>query len=113
MTTTVKIDDPEDVINALQARIKQLEDQMSYERRQQLDGPPGVIVDTLKHLRIYGVILIHVGGDNLADVRKLPGNSPAMREALDQAWPLAAAPLSDDVKDAFRTAANYGLDRWF
>jgi hypothetical protein len=112
MSQIIEIEDPQGVISALQARIEQLEGQAERDRQWHADSLPGAVRDTLKHLRAHGVILLYLGSDDPAEVRNRVSNYPASREALDQAWPLATAPVANEVKDALRTAANNGMDRW-
>lgn len=112
MTTTVQLDDPQGVINSLQARITLLERQLESERRRQLDGLPDAIRHTLKVMRRHGMIFLYLGDRTLTEVSEQVANYPAMYAALDQAWSLASAPVPEDVKTALRTAANYGADRW-
>lgn len=113
MATTVQLDDPQGIINSLQERIKQLEGELARERQHPLDILPGAITDTLKYVRgHYGVILLHVGREELTKVRQW-AERPAERAALDQAWNLASAPLSDEIKAALRLAADYGDNRWY
>ena len=51
----------------------------------------------MKHLRGQGVILLHLGSDDLADVRDRLTMYPVSRGALDEAWPLATAPYQTIV----------------
>lgn len=113
MRTTLMIEDPQGLINTLQTRVTQLEAQVERERARQAHDLPGEVKEVLKSLRRHGVILLHIGAAELKDVRAEVEANPVLREALDQAWPLANAPVSDEVKNAFQVAANNGMDRWF
>jgi len=112
MTTTVQIDDPQGVINSLQARIVQLEGQIQYLRQSEVEGHATAVHAVLKSLRAHGVILLHLGVEDISKARERTEQYPLERVAMDQVWPLASAPVSADVKTALQKAANYGMNRW-
>lgn len=107
----ISIDNPGAVINALQGRIEQLESQLKAERESQLRRLPSAVEDTIKRLRLHGVILLQLG---LTDdtLRREQGENAALGAALGQSWLLDHAPVSAEVKEAIRTAANHGMSRW-
>jgi len=113
MSATVTIEDPQGLINTLQTRVKQLEGQVENERDRQTQSLPGEVRQVLKLLRLHGVILLHVGASEFKGVRAELEENPVVRDALDQTWSLANAPVPEEVKNAFRVAANNGMDRWF
>lgn len=113
MATTVQLDDPQGVINSLQARVAQLEQQIKYEREKHPGSRAEAVHEVLKSIRAHGVILLHLGVDDVTKVREQVARYPLDRVAMDHVWPLASAPVSQGVKDALQNAANYGMDRWY
>lgn len=112
MTEIIEIADPQGVINSLQARIAQLERALEHERQRELAIGCEAIHGTLKSVRKHGVILLHLGLEDLNRVREHVVKYPFDRVTMEHAWPLASAPVPPDVKTALREAANYGMDRW-
>lgn len=107
----ISIDNPGAVINTMQVRIEQLESQLKAERESQLRRLPGAVEDTIKRLRLHGVILLQLGPTDDTLLREQAENA-ALSAALGQSWMLDHAPVSAEVKDAVRTAANNGMSRW-
>lgn len=114
MPTTIELDDPQGVINSLQSRIAELEHQVVSERARGAVLFPAAIEDVVKHLRLHSVILLHVGESefNNNKRRDVLSISPALHLAIDQVWQLHRAPLTLQVKDQIRIAANNGVNRW-
>lgn len=110
MNAIVNIEDPSGVINTLQGRVKQLEAQLEQERSNQPQRVANALRDALKHFRLHGLILLDLGA---CDFKKEYVENQILREAVDQAWPLANAPVAEEVKTAIRVAANNGMNRWF
>lgn len=110
MNAIVNIEDPSGVINTLQARVKQLEAQLEQDRSSQPQRIANAVGDALKHFRLHGLILLDLGA---CDFKKAHVEDSVLREALDQAWPLANAPVAEEVKTAIRVASNNGMNRWF
>jgi hypothetical protein len=109
MNAIVNIEDPSGVINTLQARVKQLEAQLEQERANQPQRLASAVGDALKHFRLHGLILLDLGA---CDFKKVDVENRVLREAVDQAWPLANAPVAGEVKTAIRVAADNGMNRW-
>lgn len=94
-------------IEQLTTRVTQLEAELRKERQFRRDDTSAVI----NTLRAHGVVLIHLGDGS---TERLAGNIrlEAARNALDMAWNLDSAPLSDVVKSQIRAAASGGMTRW-
>jgi hypothetical protein len=108
---SVSIENPGAVINSLQRRIEQLEAQLSAAREYNAQAVPSVVGDAIKRLRLHGVILLQLGSTNAPMERELNENA-LLDAAYRQVWMLDRAPVAQDVKEAIRTAANNGMDRW-
>jgi hypothetical protein len=113
MNAVVKIEDQEGVKNTLQARIKELEGQVQYERERNALTLPDEVREAVKRLRLHGVILLHVGAQDIPSLANELAPNPILRDVIDLVWPLSTAPVSPDVKQALHVAANYGNNRWF
>ena len=113
MNAVVKIKDPEGLINTLQARIKQLEGQLQFERERYAQNLPDEIAQAVKSLRLYGVIVLHVGDQDRATLVKELSPNPVFRAVVGQVWSLSGVPVAPEVRDAIKAAANYGMNRWY
>ena len=108
------IQDPVAVINTLQARIHQLEGQLRLEREQAQEGIQRQFPDALRRLRMHAVIPLYVGsGDSEALREDVARSSPELSQAMQEVWMLSGAPVAQDVKMSFATAAKNGMSRWF
>ncbi len=112
MNAIVNIEDPEGLINTLQARIKLLERQIEIGRQHRIEDHPMEIGEAVKRLRLHGIIPLHVGDQDCAELASELAENPSFSRVADQVWMLSAAPVSPEVKDAIKTAANYGMSRW-
>lgn len=112
MNAIVNIEDPEGVINTLQARIKLLERQIENERQCRADDRPMEIGEAVKRLRMHGVIPLHIGDQDRAMLASELAENPLFADVVDQVWLLSAAPVAPEVKDALKAAANHGMNRW-
>lgn len=113
MSAVVKIEDPEGLINTLQARTKQLEEQLQFERERHAHNLPDEIAQAVKSLRLYGVIVLYVGDQDRTTLAKELSPNPVLRGVVDQVWSLSGAPVAPEVKDAIKAAANFGMNRWY
>jgi len=112
MNAIVKIEDPEGLINTLQAQIKLLERQIEKERQYRADDRAMEIAEALKRLRMHGVIPLHIGDQDRAMLSNELMSNPLFTNVADQVWLLSAAPVAQEVKDALMNAANHGMNRW-
>lgn len=107
---SVAIDDPHAVINSLQQRINQLEDQL---KRQQVEKTDGDLTAALRRLRLHGVVplLVAPGGiEKLAE--EVAKSSPELRGAVHMVWPIETSALqASTIADIMATAKN-GMSRW-
>ena len=118
MAETVTIEDPGKVIDALTSRIAQLERQLEFHVDQNRQAGPEQFEALLGWLRLRGVIPLYLGDMNY-DVLKekdfigdeYVSNKYALRD-LNQVWFLENAPISQEVKNVIREAANFGMNRF-
>lgn len=66
----------------------------------------------LRRMRMHGIIPLYVGDQDCEALKSSFAVDPASSEAFEQVWFLDNAPVQQDVKDAVRKAANYGMNRW-
>jgi len=112
MAETVTIEDPGKVIDALTSRIAQLERQLEFHVDQNRQAGPEQFEALLGWLRLRGVIPLYLGDMNY-DVLKekdfigdeYVSNKYALRV-------LENAPISQEVKNVIREAANFGMNRF-
>lgn len=114
MTETATIEDPNAVINALTARIKQLERTTEFLSNElgKYAGLPDSVADMLRHMRKHGIIPLYVGDQGCEALKSSFAVDPASLKAFEQVWFLNDAPVSQEVKDVVRKAANHGMSRW-
>ncbi|MYM92395.1 hypothetical protein [Duganella vulcania] len=112
MSAIVNIEDPEGLINTLQARIKLLERQIENERQDRAAHRPMEIGEAVKRLRMHGVIPLHIGDQDRAKLAEELTANPLFADVVDQVWLLSAAPVRPEVKDAIKIAAEHGMNRW-
>ncbi|HYD60554.1 MAG TPA: hypothetical protein VEC35_09380 [Noviherbaspirillum sp.] len=105
----VEVADPAGIINSLQARIRQLEWQIKAQHERQAEALAGAVGDTIRRLRMHGVILLQVSNGPMH--RELAENK-ILSAAYDEVWKLDDAPLGHDIKTAIRVAAKNGMCRW-
>ncbi len=99
------------IINILEAHIQQLDGEIRTERSNLTRKLAGLVGDTIKRLRLHGVILLQLGGAS-EQMRREQREDAALDAAHSQVFILEQAPLSQDIKNAVRGAANNGLNRW-
>lgn len=114
MTEAMQIEDPNAVINALTARIQDLERTNEFLKNQlgAYVELPGEVDEVLKAMRKREVILLYLGGKNGDALKQDCAESEAMLMAFEQVWFLDNAPVAQEVKYAVRKAANHGICRW-
>lgn len=112
MIATDKIEDPEGLINTLQARVKQLERQLQNELEYHAQPRPGEFANAIKSLRLHGLILLHVGDQDGQQLQEQLAQHPQLREVIDVVWPLSSAPVAPGVREALKVASNRGNTRW-
>lgn len=112
MNAIVNIEDPEGLINTLQAQIKLLERQIENERKYRAEDRPMEIGEAVKRLRMHGVIPLHIGDQDRGKLREELAVNPLFADVVDQVWLLSAAPVVQEVKDAIKIAADHGMNRW-
>lgn len=94
---------------ALDALVTQLGSEPSAPEASTAQG----IEDTLRRLRLHGVIPLYVGSRDCESLEQEIANaSPELIGALDQVWLLESAPISRDIRSIVKAAANNGLSRW-
>lgn len=108
----MNIEDPEGLINTLQARIKLLERQIENERQYRAEDRPMEVGEAIKRLRMHGVIPLHIGDQDRGKLKEELATNPLFADVVDQVWLLSAAPVAQAVKDAIKIAADHGLNRW-
>ncbi len=108
------IEDPNAVINALTAQIKQLERTNEFLSNEfsKYTGLPDSVAYMLRHMRMHGIIPLYVGDQDCETLKSSFAVDPASLEAFEQVWFLNNAPVSQEVKDSLRKAANHGMSRW-
>lgn len=111
MATTIELDDPTGIINSLQARVQQLEGQIEAQRNEHSQAIAEAVGSTIKRLRMHGVILLDLNDSDMPRHSELLLDA-VINSAYEQAWKLDRAPLSIDIKEAVRKAANGGSSRW-
>ena len=112
-STTSELQDPIAVINTMQVRIDQLERQQQIEREAAQNQYELVVHDSVRRLRLHGVIPLYVGADDFDKVRSdVRRSSPLLVSAIEEAWLLQNAPVADAAKSALLAAANHGMNRW-
>jgi hypothetical protein len=112
MDTIVRIEDPEGLINTLQAQINRLERQIESERQNRADDLPMEIAEAVKRLRMHGIIPLYIGDQDRAALTSELASNPLFSHMVNQVWLLSAAPVTPAVKEAVKIAANHGMDRW-
>jgi hypothetical protein len=112
-SATPELQDPIAVINTMQSRIGQLERQLQKEREAAQNQYEQVVHDSVRRLRLHGVIPLYVGAEDFdkvrADVRR---SSPLLVSAMEETWLLQSAPVPEAAKSALFAAANHGMNRW-
>lgn len=114
MSEAAVIEDPNTVINALAAQIKQLERTTEFLKNElsKYTGLPDSVAYMLRHMRKHGIIPLYVGDQACEALKSNFVVDQASLEAFEKVWYLDNAPVQQDVKDAVRKAANYGMSRW-
>lgn len=118
MTETVTIENPGKVIDAITARISQLEGQLAFQIAENRRAAPERYADILRWMRKRAVIPLYVGDQDADTLRtkEFVGDELISEEAADKAfkqvWLLDNAPVTQEVKDAMRKATNYGMNRF-
>lgn len=112
MNAIVNIEDPEGLINTLQARIKLLERQIENDRQHRADDLAMMIGEAVKRMRMHGVIPLHIGDQDRAKLSEELAANPLFPYVVDQVWLLSTAPVAPEVKAAIKIAADHGMNRW-
>jgi hypothetical protein len=115
------ISDPTTVINALSARVRELESALAQQQTRQREDMPAQIEALFRWMRARSVIPLYVGSVPVEKARAefvgtigdplLLTNTVAER-VLGQVWFLNDAPMPEEAKDALRQASQYGMSRW-
>jgi len=100
-------------IQHLNEEIDRLNHRLTDELRRRPEWIGEGASDVLRHFRLHGIVLLNAG-ELLDDARvqEIIGNYPAMRPALEEAWELTNAPLSQLVKNQVKRAIDHGNRRW-
>lgn len=108
-----ELQDPIAVINTMQSRIAQLEQQLRMERTATQDNYRSVVNDSVRRLRLHGIIALNVRDTDFDKLREeVRKSSPCLIDAIEEVWHLQNAPVPEEVKAALFAAANGGMDRW-
>lgn len=115
MADAMVIEDPNAVINALTAHIKELErsNKLLANELGRYVELPRETKELLNIMRMQGVIPLYLGSKNYDALKQdFANRGPAALEAFEKIWFLDNAPVSQEVKDILRKAANHGMNRW-
>lgn len=120
MTQSAVIDDPEMVINTLAARVRELESALARQKAEYRAALPEQAVGILRWMRARSVIPLYVGPapdekakSNFVGDKGCPLMTDEMAtKLLGEVWFLDDAPMTEEVKDAIRKAAQHGMGRW-
>lgn len=108
-----ELQDPIAVINSLQSRIGQLERQLQMERIAAQEKYPLMVSESVRRLRLHGIIALNVRATNFDKLREeVRKSSPCLIDSIEEVWHLQNAPVPEEVKAALFAAANGGMDRW-
>ena len=100
-----------ELIKQLTLRVAQLENALRSERAQAPEHVAEAIPDVLNHLRLHGIVLVHLG-EGFAKNKRDALKSDAARAAINAAWNLSQAPLPAAIIEQVRLAADCGMKRW-
>lgn len=106
------ISDPTTVINALSARIRELEFALANQQEKQRGDVPTQIEDILRWMRARSVIPLYVGSVSVEQARTEFVGDCVAEKILGQVWFLNDAPIPEEAKEALRQASQYGMSRW-
>ncbi|WP_158534247.1 hypothetical protein [Paracidovorax avenae] len=100
-------------IEYLEAKVVYLEGQLHGVQEAARNANAEKLGDSLRRLRLHGVIPLYVGAKDAAALRaEVESASPELLSVLDQVWMLPDAPATSEVVRSMAAAAGDGMSRW-